>query len=277
MNKVQLFLSRVSQRARAVDWSFTALRAEGRWLLSAAIGSAYVGRYPPLHIVTGADTSHEKSLLLLLESIRRFEPLVRTTVWDLGLSAGVEAQIAGMSSITLRKFEFDRYPGYFDVRVEAGQYAWKPTIVDLMNTGAPEIVLWLDAGNRVVGRLFWIRRIVGKFGFFSPASSGTLKTWTHPTTLRRLKFESDPSLWGNLSGGLVGFRTDHLQAAEMIRAWARAAMDEECIAPAGSSRSNHRQDQAVLSVLAVQRNFVGREDFRRLARPLNVAIHQDVD
>jgi hypothetical protein len=122
-----------------------------------------------------------------------------------------------------------------------------------------------------------VRKIVGKFGFFNPASSGNLDMWTHPGTLKELNFTMDPNLWGNLSGGVVGYRTDRVRATELMKAWAKAAMDRGCIAPSGSSRANHRQDQAVLSVLAIQRDFVGRESFRRLAKPLNIAIHQDVD
>ena len=250
---------------------------ELRWLLSASVRFALVPLTLPLHIVTGSDRTHEKSLLRLLESIERFEPSARTTVWNLGLSAEVEATIAQMDWVDLRVFNFGDYPDYFDIRVNAGEYAWKPTIINHMNSGKPELLVWLDAGTLVLGELTWFRKIVGKLGFFSPPSSGNLKTWVHPRTLEKLGFTADPSLFRNVSGGVVGYRTDSRRATALIGEWAAAALDPDCIAPQGSSRLNHRQDQAVLSVLAIQRGFSGREKFRSLARPVNIAIHQDVD
>jgi hypothetical protein len=146
-----------------------------------------------------------------------------------------------------------------------------------MNSGEPELLVWLDAGNLVLGKLTWFRKIVGKLGFFSPPSSGNLVTWVHPRTLEKLSFSADPSLFKTLCGGVVGYRTDHVGAAALINQWAASALDRDCIAPAGSNRLNHRQDQAVMSVLAAQSGFTGKEAFRALARPLNIAIHQDVD
>ena len=36
---------------------------------------------------------------------------------------------------------------------------------------------------------------------------------------------------------------------DVVLPWKACAVEKDCIAPAGSSRSNHRQDQAVLSYL----------------------------
>jgi hypothetical protein len=248
-----------------------------RWLLSAGFRFALVPLTLPLHIVTGSDKTHEKSLLRLLESIERFEPSARTTVWNLGLSSEVEARIAQMDWVDLRVFNFGDHPDYFDIRVNAGEYAWKPTIINNMNSGEPALLVWLDAGNLLLGELTWLRKIVGRLGFFSPSSPGSLMTWTHPRTLEKLGFADDPRLLGNLSANIVGYRTDSPRATALIQEWAAAALDPECIAPQGSSRLNHRQDQAVLSVLAIQRGFSGKEPFRGLESPLNIAIHQDVD
>lgn len=263
---------------RAVDRRFRPKSfADLGWILSASLRFGFVRQKLPLHIVTGADASHEKSLLRLLESIEQFEPSARLTVWDLGLSRDVKANISQKASIDFRTFNFGDYPDYFDIRVEAGQYAWKPTIINEMNSGEPELLVWLDAGNLVLGELTWLRKIVGKLGFFSPFSSGDLKTWAHPITLQRLNFAEDPSLFRNLTGGLVAYRTDHAKGTELIRRWAEVALDRESLAPEGSSRLNHRQDQAVLSVLAIQRGFRGRQAFRKLERPLNIVTHKDVD
>jgi hypothetical protein len=247
------------------------------WLVSATVRFAHMRGYLPLHIVTGADITHEKSLLRLLESIQRFEPLAQTTVWDLGLSREAAETLADMASVDLRSFSFIGYPDYFDIRIQAGQYAWKPIIIRETRSDVKELLVWLDAGCLILGKLTWLRKICKTLGFFSPSSSGNLEKWTHPGTLRHLNFIQHPGRYNNVNGAVVAHQTNHTQAAELISEWAACAMERECIAPNGSSRSNHRQDQAVLSVLAIQRGFSGKELFRNLRRPLKIAIHQDVD
>jgi hypothetical protein len=60
---------------------------------------------------------------------------------------------------------------------------------------------------------------------------------------------------------------------ELINQWKACALTKECIAPAGSSRQNHRQDQAVLSVLAQQYDLT-----RKIPTKFyGFKIHQDID
>ena len=81
--------------------------------------------------------------------------------------------------------------------------------------------------------------------------------WTHPLTFEYLK--GDRAHYGakpNADATLVGFATGS-QAAnirdavydDIVVPWKACAMVKQCIAPPGSSRKNHRQDQAVLSYL----------------------------
>ena len=73
--------------------------------------------------------------------------LARIIVYDLGFEECQRAQLANRSDITLRPFEFSRFPPHFDLTVAAGQYAWKPAIVK-------EVVLercWSAARARVAG------------------------------------------------------------------------------------------------------------------------------
>ena len=92
----------------------------------------------------------------------------------------------------------------------------------------------------------WLRR-----------SSGTVAQWTHPGMFAFLgedaaRFAGRP----NADATLVGFATGHRSPAvrdavyrDVIAPWKTCAMARDCIAPAGSSRRNHRQDQAVLTYL----------------------------
>jgi hypothetical protein len=49
----------------------------------------------------------------------------------------------------------------------------------------------------------------------------------------------------------VGFDTSQPEALRLLHSWLACARHVECIAPAGSHRGNHRQDQAALSVLVL--------------------------
>ena len=110
----------------------------------------------------------------------------------------------------------------------------------------------MDAGNLVVKPLLWLRKITKKIGMYSPGSEGSIADWTHPRTLELL--DVSYSLLGkrNLSGACVAFNYQNPKARELALKWKQCALIKECIAPSGSNRNNHRQDQALLSVLAHQ-------------------------
>jgi hypothetical protein len=58
-----------------------------------------------------------------------------------------------------------------------------------------------------------------------------------------------------------------------VNRWKECAVTKECIAPEGSNRKNHRQDQAVLSVLAHQSGIAKGMP----TRPYGFKSHQDID
>ncbi len=203
-------------------------------------------------IVTGADRTHGASLRQMLASVRRHEPDLREVVYDLGLTARQRRRIdKRVPGSEWRRFEFEKYPAYFDIRVNSGEYAWKPVIVAdfLEKTGEP--VCWMDSGVVVREPLTALRAAIRKCGFYSAQSVGTLLDWTHPKTLAYLGVEAD---WArdkrNRQASCVAFDPSVEPARELARRWRKGALIKDCIAPAGSNRMNHRQDQALLSVLA---------------------------
>ena len=63
------------------------------------------------------------------------------------------------------------------------------------------------------------------------------------------------------------------EAREIIHKWKELALVKECIAPVGSNRSNHRQDQSILSILIYQSTL-----WQKMATSLlGVKVHQDID
>jgi hypothetical protein len=231
-----------------------------------------------LNIVTGADATHAESLLNLLKSILRFEPDAGVTIWDLGLSHEQVSAISQLSeSFHIRKFDFKSHPKFMDIKVAAGHYAWKPVIIEETMKSKTGILMWLDAGNILTGRLHLLKQITISKGLFSPYSSGTIAQWTHPKTLAFVNLPNKSLGSNNCNGALVSILLSHVQAISVVRKWKELSLDQDCIAPIGSSRSNHRQDQAVLTVLCELNGFNKKGRYRELSRRYNVLTHQDAD
>jgi uncharacterized protein DUF1647 len=217
-------------------------------------------------VVTAASSNHAGALRYLLESLRRLG--ARVDCYDLGLTPRERASLPLWPRLTLHRFNYAAYPAYLDVAVNAGEYAWKPVIVaevveQLRAEGLREHVLWCDAGtyfdaldpiDTLIGasRGVWVRR-----------SSGTMREWTHAGMFRY--FNADVQHYGarpNADATLIGFATGHAEEAvrqrvydELVVPWRSCALARDCIAPPGSSRRNHRQDQAVLSYLVHRAGF----------------------
>ena len=227
-----------------------------------------------LILVTGADQSHSKSLLQFVASVARYEPKSLLIVYNLGFSIEIRQQYEKIhSNIEIRDFDFSKYPSFVNIRVDAGSYAWKPIIInDVMNKyNLP--LCWMDAGNIIIEPLRGIRVLLNERGFYSPSSSGCIHDWTHPKTLEYFKVKKSLLRKKNLCGGCVAINPEFDNVRAMINRWRECALIKECIAPEGSSRSNHRQDQAVLSVLANQMGIMKKS----YGRYIGFCVHQDID
>jgi hypothetical protein len=199
-------------------------------------------------IVTGASSNHFHCLQNLLASVRQHIPDAFLMVYDLGLTAEEQEIIQGNCN-AFRTFDYSRYPQHVDIRINAGQYAWKPILIEEVLEERGGLVLWLDAGNLVLWDLVPIWTTIRQYGVVTPRSSGPLRRWTHPGTLRHMSVPAHHLSKPNRNGAIVGFNADCPWARQLSRDWKDCALSKECIAPEGSSRENHRQDQAVLSVL----------------------------
>jgi hypothetical protein len=227
-----------------------------------------------LVIVTGADTSHYKSLNQFLLSLYVHEPSIRVIVVDLGFTLEERQSLKScFPTIELRLFDYSMYPDYFNIKINAGEYAWKPVIFSEILKEFKCCVCWMDAGNKITAPLFGIRRITKAIGMYSPHSSGYVSTWTHPKMLEFMDVSNSLLSKNNLNGACVSVDYQNQRAMSIVSKWEDCAMTKGCIAPIGSSRKNHRQDQAALSVLAHQsgitKNMTGRLH--------GFVIHQDID
>jgi Protein of unknown function (DUF1647) len=225
-------------------------------------------------IVTGSDITHAKSLLNLLSSIKRHAPTANVIVYDLGLTTAQRRNLIRKFDCTLKTFDFSAYPAYFNIRIAAGEYAWKPTIIAEVAKQHSGVVWWMDAGNIITESLTPTFQNILETGFFYSSSGGTIGKWTHPAMLKYFNLPEDWKTGDEmLAATSVAFDTQNKLALKLLMDWAKFALIKECIAPEGSNRTNHRQDQALLAVLAGMQNWP--DPIRSKSIP--IAFHQDVD
>jgi hypothetical protein len=198
-------------------------------------------------------------------------------VFDLGLSAAEVAELTAMMGTPPLKLNYSQFPDFFNIRENAGCYAWKPAAICAAMSILREAdhLVWLDAGCLVRAgfREAWTAAL-RRTSVVSPRSSGLIRDWAHPACVRALGIGPDVLNRPNLSGGVVGFRTSDPRAQKLAARWLRWAHDRAIIAPHGSSRENHRQDQTLLSILVAQ-TFPA-------AKPIDLAdlcvqVHKDDD
>ena len=79
----------------------------------------------------------------------------------------------------------------------------------------------------------------------------------------------------NLASGMVGFNSKNKKSLNILNEWFEKAQIEKLIAPKGSSRSNHRQDQALLTLICYKQNIVHK--IPSTHKIFGIIVHQDPD
>ena len=233
-------------------------------------------------LLTGANHTHARSLLQCLTSFLEHASHHPVRVYDLGLTpeqrVAVDRLGARFHFFQCRTWSHASCPQFFNINVAAGHYAWKPYLIHAALEELQDTVLWLDAGCCLTGPLDPIEAELRTHGVYSPCSLGRISTWTHPATLAAL--QCSPAVaqrYPNRSGGVLGCHYDHPAARRLLQTWRDRCSFRDIIAPEGSTRTNHRQDQAVLSVLwaqAVERGELSPQASRNL---LNLSLQNDID
>jgi hypothetical protein len=229
-------------------------------------------------IITGASHNHARSLFQFLRTVPSHQTVY---VWDFGLNDETRATLTTLfPNIRLRVFDWSRYPAFFDINVAAGEYAWKPAAIwettrELRQRGEGDLLLWCDAGNMIREPLDPVWDTIHAQGVYSPISAGTVRKWTHPGMLDYMQISHrDPVLDAQpRNGAIIGFDLTNPSARAVLREWASLARCRDCIAPPGSSRENHRQDQALLTLLYYR--FTGNQTLQ--IGNMGIQTHCDCD
>lgn len=231
-------------------------------------------------IVSGASENHSKSLIQFIKSLYQNAGIeFDCYIYDLGLSEEVRDKIQELNeNIRLIKFEYEKYPSYFQIEKNAGEYAWKPAIIyEMMNKVKEGILLWCDGGNMVTCSLDPLVRRIEEIQIFSSGTAGDVRRWTHPKTLEYFGCKENESLlqFANRNGAMFGFYLNHPNVISFIEQFYQCALTKECIAPEGSSRENHRQDQAIFTILYYF--YIIKYDLPYEDQYFGIRIHNDID
>ena len=235
--------------------------------------------------ITGASDNHIKTLH---QYIRYFlnvyiNDLINNNliliVYNLGLTAENWNNLQNtfnIPNIKYKTFDFSIYPEYVNIHVNAGEYAWKPIIIyDICNEYKNDVVFWMDSGNAIHYRLDDICNHAKNHGIYTANSPGLVSDWTYPKTIEYMGCQ-DMLHYQNKNATCIGVNTSILWVNDFVSEFKKLALTKECIAPEGSSRDNHRQDQAVFTLLY----YIYQRKYHFLdSHPyyIGYTAHQDID
>jgi hypothetical protein len=195
-------------------------------------------------------------------------------VYDLGLKNEEVSQLAAMfPKLTIETFDFDKYPEHVSLKRYNGHncsYAWKPIIIHEVCETYKGIVHWFDTRN-LYNSLTRLILAIGKYGLYTPVAYHSINHLTHPATLRYMNGYQYRNLPCR-SSGVFGVNYDVEWCKKIVREWKELALVKECIVPEGSNRSNHRQDQSVLSILYYK--YLHKYKFKRIDHNIKLSIHK---
>ena len=213
-------------------------------------------------IVTATDSEHYGGAYHLVSRIQQHLPNRSVIIYDLGMSNGEIDELSAACGVTIRNFDFNRYPPH--VRW-LGSYAWKSLMIHEV-LAEWSGVLWLDTSVRVkhgnFGRTYATAlRSDGLVLFMG--TTYTMYSVTHPQMYRYLPSDLR-KLRTNVmreANEVLIYRTQSVYENVMYW-WALCSLDPQCIAPTWNwlciwqllSITNllycHKYDASALMILA---------------------------
>ena len=235
-------------------------------------------------LITGASDNHFKTLNQFITEFLKFhknDASITLVVYNLGLSndnwSNLQNNFEGCN-IIYKIFDYSLYPEYVNIHVNFGEYAWKPIIIyDISIEYKNEIIVWMDSGNLILDKLDDFSNYIKENYIYSCISDGCVSKWTHPLTIQYMN-SVDDTLLNNQSknAACLGFDTSCEWVNTFISEFKNLALTKECIAPEGSSRANHRQDQSIFSIMFYQYQKIYKFPDGPLD-PIGYTTHKDID
>lgn len=239
-----------------------------------------------LQIVSATDESHYRSFIRLWHSVRKYSPGATFTLYDLGLEPHHRSALATLG-VTVKRFPFENYPDFFDMKRVHGSYAWKPSILELeIRQCQRDVLLWMDAGCLVTSSFSSVVSMAQKYRVIVNPSASNYRGYLHPTAA--IEFERRGLLKTSreatedlkmLSAAFIGFWLPDPQSLIIARSWAAFAKERDVIGPDGATSANHRFDQVLLDAL-IQSGDYKCFPYRSRWAPswiLGILTHRDVE
>jgi len=156
------------------------------------------------------------------------------------------------------KFDYCNYPEHVDLDKYTGvhcNYAFKP--ISIYNTcleNPNKKIIWMDCANNFNSTAINdILNILQNQSIYSPicCKIGSIESIElhHIDVIRHFELENDIHLIPQRSGCLFGVDYSSICGKNIVNDWYNCSLNKNIIAPEGSSRNNHRQDQSVLTML----------------------------
>ena len=213
------------------------------------------------YIVSAANNKYYKNFCQLMYSFMRNGEYKNSSVifYDLGLDNEQVEELKSKSKkyleyVEYRKFDFEAYPEF--VKLEHSTYSWKPIIIHEVFNEKKGNIFWKDSANQILQNMKPIWDEMDRTGTYIPYSgSGTLKEWTIQATMDYLEVPLEYYMARNRAGNTCGFSYGNEHVRKLVEEWKDLSLIHECIRPEGANRSNHRDDQSLLTILLLIRDY----------------------
>ena len=213
-------------------------------------------------IVSGCNDNYIFTMIDFIEKYKEnnlvFNNLI---IYDYGLNENNLNKIIKYKTLygfKIIKFDYCNYPEHVNLHKYTGHqcnYAFKP--ISIYNTcleNPNKKIIWMDCANRFNSTsINDILNILQNQSIYSPicCKAGSIESLElhHITTIMHFELTDDIHLIPQRTGGLFGVDYSSVCGNNIINEWYKCSLNKNIIAPEGSSRNNHRQDQSVLTML----------------------------
>ena len=196
------------------------------------------------------------NILAIIKNEEHRHKNIKLVVYDLGLSSEQLIEIKTFKDIILETFDFDKYPEHVSLKKYYGKhcnYSWKPIIIYETCEKYGGMIHWMDSRSLYTKFTNLIEILTNTY-IYTPVSYGKVKDLTHLKTLQyfdKIKETKHEQYLEkrNRSGGVFAINYNIDWCKDFVKEWKDLSLIKECISPEGTDRSNHRQDQSLLTIL----------------------------
>ena len=230
----------------------------------------YKNHFSELLVMTGSSDNHALGSFNVLYSFLLSDPYCSLIYIDLGLSSEffnilsahfetlgqIQAKMGSNGFLAYRKFNWKSFPSWMNLYTNTAQhggYSWKSIPITDAFFEWKGLFSWQDAGNVVTDGISREVSFARQYGMYACRSAGTISRWTYKDTrsflsknrLVKRNYAKDP----NCATGSLYFDYKHEYIHDLMMKFKQCVYTQKCVSPRGSNMKNHRQEQAVMSML----------------------------